>query len=154
MKEFYLLYQIKMLEKEIARAFFHDFNENTFPSTPTQMQIIAYILQHRKDTIYQIDLEKILNLRRATVSGVLKTMEKNHVLKRVVDEKDTRQKQIIMEPEMEKIFVLYLSKIEAMESQLIKNVTKEEQSIFIEIIHKMQQNLKNSNETKERKKKC
>ena len=81
-------------------------------------------------------------------------MEKNHVLKRVVDEKDTRQKQIIMEPEMEKIFVLYLSKIEAMESQLIKNVTKEEQSIFIEIIHKMQQNLKNSNETKERKKKC
>ena len=71
-----------------------------------------------------------------------------------MDEKDTRQKQIIMEPEMEKIFVLYLSKIEAMESQLIKNVTKEEQSIFIEIIHKMQQNLKNSNETKERKKKC
>lgn len=154
MKEFHLLYQIKMLEKEMARAFFHDFNENAFPPTPTQMQIIAYILKHRKDIIYQRDLEKMLNLRRATVSGVLKTMEKNHVIKRVVDEKDTRQKQIMIEPEMEKMFVLHLQKIEAMERQLTKNVTKEEQRIFIEIIHKMQENLSISNEIKERKKKC
>ena len=64
--------------------------------TPTQMQIIEYILNHTSEDIYQRDLEDILNLRRATVSGVLHTMEKNNLIRRVTDNEDTRSKKILV----------------------------------------------------------
>ena len=40
------------------------------------MRIIAYIF-NKNGSIYQRDLERDLNLRRATLSGILNTMEKN-----------------------------------------------------------------------------
>ena len=43
--------------------------------SPTQMRIIDYIIQNEDKPIYQKDLESIFNLRRATISEVLITME-------------------------------------------------------------------------------
>ena len=43
------------------------------------VKIIAYIF-NKEGAIYQRDLEKDLNLRRATLSGILNTMEKNNLL--------------------------------------------------------------------------
>lgn len=74
-----ILYEIKSLEKEIVRSLINnksvDIPENIFPS-PTQFQIIEKILDSKNQEINQKDLEDILNLRRATVSGVLQAMEK------------------------------------------------------------------------------
>ena len=131
MEQSNLFYQIKTLEKYITRLFLNDLESSIVPPTPTQMQIMEYVLKHSKEIIYQKDLEKILNLRRATVSGVLKTMEKNNLLERIVDTNDTRQKQI-----------LHLKKVKEMESQLVKNISEEEQLQFILILQKMQNNLK------------
>ena len=59
------------------------FNEMYSKPSIAQMQIIKYILKHDGKTIYQRDLEEVFNLRRATISGILKTMEKNNVIIRV-----------------------------------------------------------------------
>ncbi len=81
MKEYKLLYQIKALEQLVARLFIYsDMSDSLFHITPTQMQIIKYILKHPKENTHQKDLENILSLRRTTVSGVLKTMEKNNLI--------------------------------------------------------------------------
>lgn len=72
--------------------------------TPTQMQIIEYILEHDGSCVYQKDLENVLKLRRATVSGVLQTMEKNDFIERVIDKNDTRVKKIILNKKTSKIF--------------------------------------------------
>ena len=79
-----VLYQLKSLEKIIIRNLLKDeedhvlnCNNDLASLTPTQMQIVEYILNHNNEEIYQKDLENVLNLRRATVSGVLKTMKKN-----------------------------------------------------------------------------
>ena len=89
MDQYHLLFQIKSLEKMIFRTFVHDdkvhFAKQKMIPTPTQMQILEYILANPKKETYQRDLEEILNLRRATVSGVLQTMEKNHLIERVID---------------------------------------------------------------------
>ena len=94
-----VLYEIKSLEKMLVRELINNSDikdkENLLP-TPTQCQIIEYILNNKNKDIYQKDLEKVLNLRRATVSGVLHTMEKNGLIKRVTDESDTRTKKIIL----------------------------------------------------------
>lgn len=144
-----LLYQIKTLEKYIARLFLNDLEGAVPPPTPTQMQIMEYVLKHSKDIIYQKDLENIVNLRRATVSGVLKTMEKNNLLKRIVDKKDTRQKQIILHPDAKKIVNLHLKKVKEVEKQLVKDISEEEQLLFMQILQKMQNNVKKVMNNKE-----
>ncbi len=59
-----------------------------------------------KKTVYQSELEDVLNLRRATVSGILMTMEKNGIIKRVASKKDARTKEIILNEKVEKIFFM------------------------------------------------
>ena len=112
MKSHETLYKIRSLEKMIIRLFIDEKEfipeqcnlkkQKIFP-TPTQMQIIAYILKHKNEDIYQRDLENVLKLRRATVSGVLKTMEKNGFITRITDKEDTRIKKIILNKNAEEI---------------------------------------------------
>lgn len=143
MKEYKLLYQIKTLEKLIGRKFICcDKFKNFVPPTPTQMQIVEYILEHPKEKIYQKDLEEILNLRRATVSGVLQTMEKNKMIERVVDENDFRIKRIVLNPIAKKIFKTHEKKMTEIEKNIIKGISEEELAQFLKVIHKMQDNLK------------
>ena len=97
MKEERMLYQIKSLEKLIFRALIKEKDDiEELSPTPTQMQILEYILEHKNGEIFQKDLEDILNLRRATVSGVLQTMERNNLIKRVSYLNDARIKKIIL----------------------------------------------------------
>lgn len=142
MKEENILYQIKMLEKEIARLLLGDLKKGFTPPTPTQLQIMDYILNHQQETIYQKDLETVLSLRRATVSGVLQTMEKNHLIKRITDEEDSRQKRIILHENAKKCFKMRVKKAKEIEDMLTKDISKEEQIEFMKILKKMQKNAK------------
>jgi len=143
MEEDKLLYQVKTLGALIGRLFIcSDINDKVVPPTPTQMQIVEYILEHPNENIYQKDLEDILNLRRATVSGVLQTMEKNHLIERVIDTEDSRVKKIILNEDAKKLFESYEKRIEEIESVVIKDLTEEELLQFLSVIKKMQNNLK------------
>ncbi|MFQ8643189.1 MAG: hypothetical protein ACLR92_02740 [Bacilli bacterium] len=67
-----LLYnKIKLLEKSILQNFINDgsFAHKDFchfpKPTPTQMQIMQYLLDHINENVYQRDLEDVLDLKRA-----------------------------------------------------------------------------------------
>ncbi len=138
-----LLYQIRSLEKQIGRLFFcQDLERHENLPTPTQMQIIEYILLHPNENIYQRDLENILNLRRATVCGVLQTMEKNHFIERMVDTNDSRIKKITLNERAKDIFYKHEQKMLEIEEIIKKNLSDEEIKMFLEAIQKMQNNLK------------
>jgi DNA-binding MarR family transcriptional regulator len=147
MKEEKLLYQIKNLNKLVVRSFVGNSSINDLSSkpTPTQMEIIEYVLNHHGSCVYQKDLENALNLRRATVCGVLQTMEKNHLIKRVVDTNDSRVKKIILHPEALKMFNNHIKQIEEIEELMINNLTQDEIEQFGCILKKMQENLKEEN---------
>ncbi len=135
-----LLYQIKTLEKIIGRLFLNpDLGVSEVLLTPTQIQIIEYMINH--ENVYQRDLETILNLRRATVCGVLQTMEKNHFIKRVIDSKDLRVKKIILTNQAKEIYTSLEQKIANIEAIIKKDLTAEEINEFIGIIHKIQHNI-------------
>ena len=114
--------------------------------TPTQMQIIEYILEHDGSCVYQKDLENVLKLRRATVSGVLQTMEKNGFIERVIDKNDTRVKKIILNKKTSKIFYERLEKIKTMENNIKKGISQEELETFFRVILKMQHNIQEEEE--------
>ena len=153
MKKNNLLYQIKSLEKMIVRNLLGDneiekreeqANVMQLP-TPTQMQIIEYILNHTSEDIYQRDLEDILNLRRATVSGVLHTMEKNNLIRRVTDNEDTRSKKILLNNKAKEIFLQNQKKMGKTEQTITQNIPKEDLEVFSRVIQMMKNNMKNQN---------
>lgn len=142
-----VLYKIKSLDtlifREIGKNCETNRREKIVKATPTQMQILAYILECRDKEIYQRDLEKVLNLRRATVSGVLKTMEKNDLVKRVTDNNDTRSKKVILQEKAINIFKRHKKLMLEIENNITKNISEEEIEIFCNIIDKMKENIKN-----------
>ena len=152
MKSHETLYKIRSLEKMIIRLFIDEKEfipeqcklkkQKIFP-TPTQMQIIAYILKHKNEDIYQRDLENVLKLRRATVSGVLKTMEKNGFITRITDKEDTRIKKVILNKNAEEIFEKSEKKLDELEKIVIKDISKTDLKIFSNVIDKMKENIEN-----------
>lgn len=143
MKEDKILYQIRLLDKMIYRNVCSQEEKEQVHKilTPTQMQIIEYILEHEENDIYQKDLENILNLRRATVSGVLQTMEKNHLIERVINKEDTRTKKIILNRTTKKVFYKRLVKIDELEKKIVKNISEEDLTIFFKVILQMKKNI-------------
>lgn len=147
MKEDKVLYQIKSLDKMIARDFCNH-NKEGFECdlhlkrpTPTQLQIIDYILEHEGEVIYQKDLEEVLKLRRATVSGVLQTMEKNKLIVRKVCEDDTRVKKIILNEKTMEIHKNNVKRFKELEKVVTKDIPQEDIDTFLRVIKKMKNNL-------------
>ena len=139
-----ILFQIKTLEKMIARYFLKQIEiEKLSKPTPTQMQIMDYFLDNNKKEIFQKDLEDILHLRRATVSGVLQTMEKNELIQRVTDEEDTRIKKIILNKKAKKIFKKNEEKMKELEKIVKEGISEKELEIFSNVIQKMKNNIEN-----------
>lgn len=134
---------IKELEKGIVRKIMSETSHDEMYSKPSiaQMQIIKYILKHDGKTIYQRDLEEVFNLRRATISGILKTMEKNNVIIRVCDPNDARGKIVILSGDAKKFFKEKETLFKKIETVLKKDISKEELETFYKVILKMRDNI-------------
>lgn len=134
---------IKELEKGIVRKIMSETSHDEMFSKPSiaQMQIIKYILKHEEETIYQRDLEEVFNLRRATISGILKTMEKNNVIIRVCDPNDARGKIVILSDDAKKFFKEKETLFKKLETVLKKDISKEELETFYKVILKMRDNI-------------
>ena len=134
--------QIKDLEILIVRMLFNTVKIDKFrPPTITQARIMDYILEHKED-VYQKDLEKALNLRRATVSEVLRTMEKKGLIKREKNKMDARSKKIILLKNSKNCHSKITNNIIQLEEVLTQNITQEELEIFTTVLKKMQDNIK------------
>lgn len=134
-----ILYQMKSLFRDIHRNYFQDDGSSL---SPTQIEIMSYISKHENEVIYQRDLESILNLRRATVSEVLKTMEKNELIKREVNDEDLRSKKIVITWKAKEIFKTKKDKMKKLNKTITKGITSKEKNLFIGIINKMKNNIK------------
>lgn len=134
---------IKELEKGIVRKIMSETSHDEMFSKPSiaQMQIIKYILKHDGKTIYQRDLEEVFNLCRATISGILKTMEKNNVIIRVCDPNDARGKIVILSDDAKKFFKEKETLFKKLETVLKKDISKEELETFYKVILKMRDNI-------------
>ena len=143
MEEKNIFNSIKELEKGIVRKIMSETSHDEMYSKPSiaQMQIIKYILKHDGKTIYQRDLEEVFNLRRATISGILKTMEKNNVIIRVCDPNDARGKIVILSDDAKKFFKEKETLFKKIETILKKDISKEELETFYKVILKMRDNI-------------
>lgn len=106
-----------------------------------QIDIMGF-LSKSKENVYQKDLEQEFDLRKPTISGILKTMEKNGVIERVEAKQDSRIKQIILTEKGKKICTEYMERINKMDDLIKKDISDEEQKIFFKVMDQIRKNLK------------
>lgn len=111
--------------------------------SPIQIKILKYLYTHQTKDVYQHDIENFFSIRRSTVSGVLKTMEKNKMIKRVDNPNDARSKKIILTLSAQEKADLMRQKAERMEQLLDKGITKSELIMFLSVLDKIKLNLTN-----------
>lgn len=137
-----ILLEIKVLDKLLGRFFFKLGTMDEMASiTQSQMQILDYIVECGKNEIYQKDLEEAVDLRRATVSGILQTMEKNQLITRVIDDTDTRTKKIILTKESEKRIAKNREKVVMLQKITTEGISDEDLETFRIVLRKMTQNV-------------
>ena len=139
-----VLYDIKELNIVIFKSIAKKRDCNLGAS---QMRIIEYIYNSNND-VYQKDLEKKLNVSRATLSGILNTMEKNGLLKRLPSNIDSRSNRIVLNEKTKEIFSARKKEISNIEKVICKNISEQELDNFLEILSKMKKNLEEVNDVK------
>lgn len=107
-----------------------------------QGNILNYILvDGRKRSVYQKDIEKEFGLRPSTATEALKNLEAKGLICRISEKADGRLKRIEFTPSAEEIRHLIAGEIEESESILLKGITEKEKQTFIEIGERMLKNL-------------
>ena len=86
-----LAYTNNLIARRIARG---GNNKYAMNISPIQVRIVKYLVKQNNKAILQKDMEYIFNIRRSTVSGVIKTMEKNNIIIRENVKDDNKSKEI------------------------------------------------------------
>lgn len=140
--------ELKKLDIKIAKKLFQEAKHQAIkrPPSPLQAKILKFLLENKNEVICQKDLENNFNVSKATISEVLLTMEKAKVIKRVSVPDDARVKRIILTntslerlKELEKNF-------QAINDELVAGISDDELAQFINILNKMQDNMKKKGE--------
>ena len=113
--------------------------------SPSQIMIIKHLYENDNEIICQKDLEHF-KLRKSTLSGILDTMEKNNLIKRI--DKDGRSKMIVLTNKAKELYIELQNNINEFDKLLKKNITDNELNTFYEIIDKITNNLKGEENVK------
>ena len=87
-------------------------------------------------------MEYIFNIRRSTVSGVIKTMEKNNIIIRENVKDDNKSKEIKLTNEVYLRANELVRKLRELDLELLKDVNKEDLEVFMRVLKNIQDNLK------------
>ena len=140
MKDKKILFEIKMLDNMIDRKICGSVEKNNL--THTQARVLKFLYDNQDRKVYQTTLEKEVDVRRSTISGVLDTMEKNNLIIRKNSSDDARKKEIALTLVSLNKHKEIAQKIANFERDLLRGITKEEVDTFIEVIDKLKGNLK------------
>ena len=138
-----VLYELKMLQMEIMRKA-HSKGGACIPKNPMQFKIMKYLLINSEKVVYQKDLEEITNTRKSTLSGVLDTMEKNNIIRRVNSEDDLRKRRIILTEEALKKEHEFKTYMRSVNKKIVEGIDESKLDIFLEVVMAIKENIKNS----------
>jgi len=135
-------FEIKVLANLIKRKMDDGTSEDGEDGlTGMQGWIIGYVKSNADRAVFQRDIEKDFNIRRASVTGVLQLMERNGLIIRVPVEHDARLKKITLTSKANMMYERSVQRWREFESSLRSGLSEEEISLFFEIAAKLKKNL-------------
>lgn len=134
-----LAYTNNLIARKIARG---GNNKYAMNISPIQVRIVKYLVKQNNKAILQKDMEYIFNIRRSTVSGVIKTMEKNNIIIRENVKHDNKSKEIKLTDDVYKRANDLVKELKELDLELLKDVDKEDLEVFMRVLKNIQNNLK------------
>ncbi len=134
-----LAYTNNLIARRIARG---GNNKYAMNISPIQVRIVKYLVRQNNKAILQKDMEYIFNIRRSTVSGVIKTMEKNNIIIRENVKDDNKSKEIKLTNEVYLRANDLVRKLRELDLELLKDINKEDLEVFMRVLKNIQDNLK------------
>ena len=109
--------------------------------SPSQLMIIKYLSESDKD-VYQKDLEKSFPLRKSTICGIIKTMQKNGLIKLTNSKEDLRSKKIELTSLSKTIDIKIKNCFKVFDKLIIKDIDLNDLEVFFKVCLQIQNNLK------------
>ncbi|HZG83364.1 MarR family winged helix-turn-helix transcriptional regulator [Paenibacillus sp.] len=135
-------FEIKVLSNLIKRNLDEASSEEGQDSlTGMQGWVIGYVLANANREVFQKDIEKDFNIRRATVTGVLQLMERNGLIIRESVAYDARLKKITLTPKALELHERNVQRFLDFEAKLTRGLSEEEIELFYAIAEKLKKNL-------------
>lgn len=136
-------FEIKILDNMLNRKICENVKKEGISNVShVQADILSYLYRNKDRIIYQNEVEKKIGVRRSTISGILKTMEKNGLIIRNDSSEDARKKEVSLTLKSIKKHDDLEKKVEIFEKELLKGISCEEKEIFFKVIDKLKDNLK------------
>lgn len=139
-----IVFRLKSASNQISRCL--EFKMKDEKSTSNHGYIIGFILQRELDekVTYQKDIEEKFDIRRSTATGIINLMEKNDLIKRMPDEKDSRLKRLVPTKKAIEIHKSIEKKLIEFDEDLQNGITREELNSFFNILAKIKANAEKS----------
>ena len=115
--------------------------------TRSQMDLLAYVFVRNKEDneVNQVDIEKYLNLKNPTVSGLINRLEKKEYIKREASSKGANFKSIVITEKGKDLLEEGKKIVESAEERMFSVLTKDEKKQLEMLLQKIIDN-KISNE--------
>ena len=143
-KPFRLGGEIRCLSNLIKRRIDSDpiFSEQN-KVTGTHGYILGFLCRKNdaNEPVYQRDLEQAFSIRRSTATEVLNTMETNGLILRESSSTDKRLKRLVVTEKGYQTHKLIVSRLNAVDEELINVLTKEEFEALKTALEKLKNNL-------------
>ena len=145
--------EIKKLDVLIGKKMYQckkDKELDTIPS-PFQMKILEYLIWNEDNSINQKDLEDELKVSKAAISGTIKSMEDNGLIKRKQSMLDARAKDLVVTRKGKEEFEVMEEIFNSTDKEVANKLTKDERKEFLTLVQKLQRELEKDLDKKERK---
>ncbi len=117
------------------------FKQHQLNLTIEQWVVLKVLFE--EDGLVQNDLAEMTHRNKTSLTRLIHTMEKYHLITRVQDDKDKRVNRIYLTKRGRKIFESTFPIMEEVKNDLQKGLTKKEIKSLISTLQKVQNNIKN-----------
>ncbi|WP_338595841.1 MarR family winged helix-turn-helix transcriptional regulator [Clostridium baratii] len=106
-----------------------------------QGRVISYIYDHQDEGIIQKDLADVFHKRGATITSMLKGLEKNEYIERRIPSDNERQKNLYVLPKGEKLINDFNEVFSDLENKITSCLTEEELKTLEKLLSKINQSI-------------
>ena len=134
-------HKIRIINNNIDKYFHTAWEKNSTEATRMQCATLHYLRVHKHEDVFQKDLEVAFSVSAATVTNILKVMEKEGLILRVAIESDARLKKIVMTEKGVMIDNEAHENVVRLETGMKRGFTQEEINRFRQYLDRLTQNI-------------
>lgn len=134
-------HKIRIIQNDIDKYFKTSWETDAEGPTRMQCATMHYLRMHKEEDVFQKDLENAFSISGATVTNILKVMEKDGLIRRVPMPNDARLKKLELTEKGIALEDAARANIRRLEEGMKKGFSEEELTIFRDYLDRLAQNI-------------